>query len=84
MEYPKIANGEKAEPEVRVFFPSFLGIQWVTLGRHDVPFDIHPKGEDKIDNQGRTHSNKRNINKPSSDAGCSDAQSFSDRRTDAE
>lgn len=50
----------------------------------DVSFQIHPESQNHINNQRRTQSQKRNVNKPEPDfAGCN-TDFLTDGRTDAE
>ena len=52
--------------------------------RQNIAFDIHPESQDKIDDQWRAHSEKRDVNKPGPDTGSGYAHSLSDRRTHSE
>jgi hypothetical protein len=61
-----------------------LRIERISLGCHDISFNIHPESQNEINDQRRSHSEKRNINKPGSYAGRSDAQTFSDSSTNTE
>ena len=46
--------------------------QGISAGRKNIPFDIHPESQNKIDDQRRTHRKKRNIDKPGPDPGRGD------------
>jgi hypothetical protein len=59
-------------------------IQWIPLRQPDISFNIQPEGENKINDQWRSHGEKRNINKPGADSGCCNAETFADRSTNAE
>jgi hypothetical protein len=41
----------------------------IPAGRKDVTLDIHPKGEDEIDDERRTHSEEGDVNEPGPDTG---------------
>jgi len=47
-------------------------------------FYVHPKSNDHINNDRRTHRKKRNINKPHTDATGGDTQSFTNSGTNSE
>ena len=69
-----------------------MGIPWyflqvferVTPGRQDISFDVHPEGEDEIDDQWGTHGQKGNVDEPGPDTGSSYSHSLTDRRTHSE
>jgi hypothetical protein len=60
------------------------GFERISFGGCDVSFDIHPKGEYKINDQRGAHRKKRNINKPCAYPGSSDSQPVADSRTNSE
>ena len=45
----------------------------ISAGRENIALDVHPKGQDKIDDKGRTHREKGNIDEPGADTGSGDA-----------
>jgi hypothetical protein len=47
----------------------------------NIPFDIHPECNEKIDNDGRTHRKEGNINKVLADGGCGNAHSLANSGT---
>jgi hypothetical protein len=55
-----------------------LIFQGVTAQGRDIPFNIHPERQNKINNKRGTHCQERNIHEPGTNARRSDAQSFSD------
>jgi hypothetical protein len=52
------------------------GFEWISLGRHDIAFDIHPKGKDEVNDQRGAHGQEGNIYKPCSYPGGRNAQTF--------
>jgi hypothetical protein len=56
-----------------------LIFQGVTAKRPDVPFNIHPKNQNEINNKRRTHGKKGYVDKPGSNTGCGNAQPFANR-----
>ena len=58
--------------------------QRITPGREDISFDVHPEREDEINDQGRTHGEKGDIDEPGSDTGSGYSHSLTDRRTHSE
>jgi hypothetical protein len=58
--------------------------QRITPGRQNISFDVHPKGEDKIDDQGGTHGEKGDIDEPGPDAGSGYTHSITDRSAHSE
>jgi hypothetical protein len=58
-----------------------LIFQGVTAQRQDVPFNIHPKRQNEINNKRRTHGKKGYVDKPGTNAGCGNAQPFADSGT---
>jgi hypothetical protein len=58
-----------------------LIFQGVAAQRPNVPFNIHPEGKDKINNKGRSHSEKGYIDKPGANARCGDAKPFANSGT---
>jgi hypothetical protein len=61
-------------PELKVF-------QRVSASRKDIPFDVHPEGKDKIDDERRSHREKRDVDEPGPDPGSGNAHSFPDGST---
>jgi hypothetical protein len=59
-------------------------LQRVSSGRKNISFDIHPKSQDKIDNQRGTHREKRDVDEPGPDTGSGYAHPLTDRRTHSE
>lgn len=53
----------------------------VTLERFNIALHVHPKGQDEIDDQGRTHGEKRYIHKPVPDAAGGNTQMLADGST---
>ena len=53
----------------------------VSTRRENITFDIHPKGEDEINDERRAHRNKRNVNKPGPDPRRGDTHFVADSRT---
>ena len=60
--------------------PRLEVFQRVSAGRQDIPFDIHPEGEDKVDNKRRTHRQEGDINKPGPDTRSGDTHPVTDGR----
>ena len=58
--------------------------QRVAFGGKNIVFDIHPKGDEQVDDDGRAHRQERNINKVFADGGRGDAHFFADIRAYAE
>src|SRR5687767_6559448 len=58
-----------------------LIFQRVTAQGQDVPFNIHPKSQNEINNKRRTHSKKGYVDKPGTNTGCSNAQPLSNSGT---
>jgi hypothetical protein len=50
----------------------------IALERLNIPLHVHPEGEDKIDDQGRAHGEKRDIHKPVPDATGGNSQVLAD------
>jgi hypothetical protein len=76
---PQVQLVQETDLESKVL----LIFQGVTAQRKDVPFNIHPKRQNEINNKRRTHSQKGYIHKPGTNAGCSDAQPFANSGTNA-
>jgi hypothetical protein len=75
----------KNENDIALSFVLYaLSIKWISLGSGDITFNIHPECQNEINDQGRSHGKKRNINKPCSYAGSSDSQTISDSSTNTE
>jgi hypothetical protein len=56
----------------------------VSARRKNIPFDVHPEGQDKINDQRRTHRQKRDIDEPGPDPGGGNAHPLPDGRTHPE
>jgi hypothetical protein len=61
-----------------------LRCEWIALCRRDISFNIHPESQDKINDQGGTHSEKRNIDKPGANPGGRDAKALPNSCTNTE
>jgi hypothetical protein len=53
----------------------------IAAGGKDITLDIHPKGEDEINDERRTHGQERDVNEPGPDAGSGYAHPFTYCRT---
>lgn len=49
----------------------------------NIPFNIHPKSDEYVDNNGRPHGDERNVNKIFSDNRSGDPKAFSNCSTNA-
>jgi hypothetical protein len=50
--------------------------QWIAPCVQDVSFNVHPKSDEKIDDDWRTHGKKRDVDEIFPDGRSSDAHSF--------
>jgi hypothetical protein len=53
----------------------------IPAGTKDIPLDIHPKGKDEINNEGRSHGEKGDIDEPGPDTGGGYTHFLTYRRT---
>ncbi len=53
-------------------------------GGQNIPFNVHPESENKIDNERRAHRDEGDIDKPGTDTGSSNTHSLTYRRAHSE
>jgi hypothetical protein len=71
-------------PASRIPHPRSPIPQRIPPGIDDVSFYIHPESDKKVNDQGRAHGEERNIDKVFADRARSNANFFSNGRTNAE
>jgi hypothetical protein len=72
--YPRLPLKMGIPTQLQVF-------KWVPACGKDIPLDIHPKGQDEINDERRAHGEERDVNEPGPDTGSGYTHSLTDRRT---
>ena len=60
--YPPLPPGMGIPTQLQVF-------KWIPACRKDIALDIHPKGKDEINDERRSHGEKRDVYEPGTNSG---------------